>query len=119
MALEKTITNSILMYLNKCGFGVSEKVQGSASCSGKPDINACYKGRSLRIEVKTQDHGNTPSEKQLLNLERWYRAGAIVMVAYNLPAVKELLHMVETKKELEIPCYAKDGLSWVKLKASH
>lgn len=86
---EAQIVKSILDYLNSQPLCVAEKVQGSASGSGKADINACYHGRCLRIEVKTADHGNKASEKQLVNMQRWERAGAICFVAYSLEDVKK------------------------------
>lgn len=91
MALEKSITNSILAYLNSLPYCRAEKAQGGAIASGRADINACYRGRTLRIEVKTPDHKNKASEKQRHNLEKWYKAGAIVMTVYSLNAVKDFL----------------------------
>lgn len=88
MPLEKSITNSILMYLNRLPNCRAEKVQGGATASGRADINACYRGRTLRIEVKTPDHKNKASEKQKHNLDKWLRAGAVVMIVYNLEAVR-------------------------------
>ena len=76
MPREQTIVNAILKYLNSLPCCVAEKVQGTALSSGKADINGCYKGHSLRIEVKTADNGNKASKKQLVNLKRWQAAGA-------------------------------------------
>lgn len=87
MPRESTIVNRILSYLNSLDGCVAEKVQGTALSSGKADINGCYKGRSLRIEVKTPDHGNKASKKQTINLMRWEKAGAIAVIAYNLDDV--------------------------------
>lgn len=89
MALESQITNRILKYLNGLEDCVAEKVMGNAFQFGRPDINACWKGRSVRIEVKTPDHGNKPSKAQELNLRQWSKAGALAFVAYSLEDVKE------------------------------
>ena len=86
MPLETSITGSIIAYIKKIG-GQAEKVKGDSSSSGRPDINACYKGRCIRIEVKTPDHRNKPSRKQEVNLKRWTHAGAICMSAYSKKAV--------------------------------
>lgn len=94
MPREEVIVSSIIKYLNSLDGGVAEKVQGSSMSSGKADINACYKGRSIRIEVKTPDHGNKASEKQKINLRRWKRAGAYCIVAYSLEEVKELIREI-------------------------
>lgn len=88
MALEKSITKSIIDYINSLPGGRAEKVMGGASSSGRADINACYKGRMIRIETKTPDHRNVASKKQSHNLEKWYKAGSAVIIAYSLNAVK-------------------------------
>lgn len=86
--LESTIQNNIIDYLKRLPQCTAENVHGNAFQVGRPDINACYKGRLLRIEVKTPDHGNTPSELQKGNLRKWAKAGAICFVAYSLDEVK-------------------------------
>ena len=58
MPFESSITGSIIDYLNSLPGGRAEKLKGSSSGSGKADINGCYRGRSLRIEVKTPDNRN-------------------------------------------------------------
>lgn len=89
MSFEITITHNIMKYLNDMDGVIMEKVKGEAECSGRADINGCYHGTSVRIEVKTPDNKNKPSKKQLYNLWEWHKAGAITMVVYSLEAVKE------------------------------
>lgn len=91
MPREETIVQRILDWINAQEEGVAEKLQGSAISSGKADINACYKGHSLRIEVKSRDHNNKASKKQIVNIQRWSKAGAFCIVAYDLTDVKKLL----------------------------
>jgi hypothetical protein len=88
MPLESTIQSSILKYLNSLPDCVAENVSGNAAQSGRPDINACIEGCSYRIEVKSPDHGYMPSKKQITNLKRWARAGAICVVVWSLDEVK-------------------------------
>lgn len=95
MPKENVIVAEILRYLNNLNRSVAEKVQGTALSSGKADINACYKGRTLRIEVKTPDHGNKASKKQEMNLKRWEAAGAYCCVAYNLDDVKSVIAQID------------------------
>lgn len=95
MPREEVIVAAIIKYINSLDGGVAEKVQGTSMSSGKADINACYKGRSIRIEVKTPDHGNRASEKQKLNLRRWEKAGAICLVAYDVDTVKTVIRNLE------------------------
>ena len=93
MPLETSITERILKYLNEeiecC---VAEKVAGNAFTKDRPDINACWKGLAVRIEVKSPDHDNKPTKGQLLDLKKWKRAGALTMVAYSLLDVKKVIN---------------------------
>lgn len=90
MPLESQITNAIIKWINSLEGGIAEKVMGNAFQSGRPDINACYKGRCVRIEVKTPDHGNKPSKAQELDIKKWKRCGCIAFVAYSLDDVKKV-----------------------------
>ena len=86
--LESTIQTNILHYLKSLKHCEAENVHGDSYSRGRPDINACFEGTLLRIEVKTIDHSNAPTEIQKDNLMRWGRAGAICFVAYSLEDVK-------------------------------
>ena len=88
MAIESTITNSMIKYLNSLPHTIAEKVMGNAFQSNRPDINGCCRGRSFRIEVKSPDHGNKASKGQLLNIKHWKDAGCIAFVCDNLKEVK-------------------------------
>jgi penicillin-binding protein-related factor A (putative recombinase) len=94
MALESSITKSILVYLNSLPNCVAEKVKGDGVSSGRADINACYKGRCIRIEVKTPDNRNRASVKQEHNLAKWNSAGAITMIVYSKRAVEEFIQAI-------------------------
>lgn len=103
MPLEKSITNKILSYLNSLPECIAEKVEGNAKASGRADINACYKGHTLRIEVKTPDNRNKASETQNHNLVKWNRAGAFCMVVYTLDAVKYFIEYIDKIDSIGIP----------------
>lgn len=98
MSFEITITHNIMKYLNDMDGVIMEKVKGEAECSGRADINGCYHGTSVRIEVKTPDNKNKPSKKQLWNLWQWHKAGAITIVAYSLKAVQEAFRVWDETK---------------------
>lgn len=98
MALEKTISTQIIQYLNSLDGCISEKIMGNAESSGRPDIGGCYKGQCFRIEVKTPDHKNVPSRKQLQNLFKWAQAGSVVMVAYSVKSVKRMIETLNDPK---------------------
>lgn len=91
MALEKTIQDRVLRYLNSVPECIAENVSGNSKQSGRADINGCYKGRCFKIELKSPDHGNKATKKQLNYLKKWARAGAITAVCYSLEEVKEVL----------------------------
>jgi hypothetical protein len=93
--LESSITKSIISYLNSLPNCIAEKVKGSSSSSGRADINACYRGRSIRIEVKTPDHGNIASAKQNHNLKKWGKAGAVTAIVYNKASVEWLIQHLD------------------------
>lgn len=96
MARECSIVDGIMKYLNSLPYCVAEKVVGNSNQKGRADINACYKGRCIRIEVKTADNGNKASEIQKVNLMKWNNAGAAVCVAYSVDDVKKLVwHIAE------------------------
>lgn len=88
MPKESSFQSQALVYLNSINGCVAENVSGNSAQSGRADINGCINGRSFRIELKVPDHGNTPSKKQLYDLLRWQKAGAIVMVAYTMEDIK-------------------------------
>ena len=94
MALESSIQESILDYINSLPYGRAENVSGNAAQSGRADINACVDGMMLKIEVKTEDteYGRKGmTTKQRLYLEKWARAGAISCVVYSVEDVKWVL----------------------------
>ena len=95
MALESSIQSDILDYINSLPQGRAENVSGNAQQSGRADINACVAGRTLKIEVKTEDtaYGRKgASTKQRLYLEKWARAGAIACVVYCVDDVRWVLN---------------------------
>ena len=92
MPRENSVVDQILKYLNGLDGCVAEKTQGTALSSGKADINACVRGRAVRIEAKTLDNGNVPSLKQRVNLMRWSAAGAVCIIAYTVEDVKSIIH---------------------------
>lgn len=102
--LEKTIQANIIDYLKRLPDCTAENVHGSKYQVGRPDINACYKGRLLRIEVKTADHGNKPSEIQKENLRKWAKAGAVCFVAYSLEEVQWVVSKDGLKCDVPFAC---------------
>jgi penicillin-binding protein-related factor A (putative recombinase) len=103
MALESSITKRILGYLNRIEGCIAEKIHGNAfTKSGTADINACYKGKCIKIEVKTSDHGNKTSKLQERYLRNWAKAGAICVVAYSLREVEDAIYLIDTEESNEL-----------------
>lgn len=89
--LEKQIQKNIITYLKSLPHCTAENVPGNAFASGRPDINACWHGYMLRIEVKTPDHGNKASVVQEENLWQWAAAGCTAIVVDCLQDVKDIV----------------------------
>lgn len=116
MPLESSITSSVIKYLNSLPGCRAEKLKGSSSASGRADINACYRGRCLRIEMKTPDNGNKASKKQNHNLDKWYKARAVVMVAYSKESVEKLIKVLKAKQHGYFEIDEGNGcVSWAKI----
>ena len=97
MALESSIQSAIIEYINSLPQCRAENVSGNAQQSGRADINACIKGKTFKIEVKTEDtaYGKKgATTKQRLYLEKWARAGAISCVVYSVEDVKWIVQRV-------------------------
>lgn len=92
---ETTLQTAVLKYLNSLPQCIAENVSGNAQQSGRADVNACYKGRCLKIELKDPSTGYKPTRQQLLYLRRWAAAGAVTGVCYSLEEVKILLREID------------------------
>ena len=85
---ETAITKKILEWLNdlpRC-YAIKRHV-GAYGSAGQPDITGCIDGKHFEIEVKADTDA---TEIQLLTLQKWAHAGAIVAVVYNLEDVQQL-----------------------------
>ena len=94
---EGSLQSKILEYLNALPGCIAENVSGNAHQSGRADINACYKGICLKIELKDPNTGYKPTKQQLLYLKKWAVAGAITGVCYSLEDVKNLLEKADER----------------------
>jgi len=64
---ETKIVNLLIGHLRDTG-GYARKVHGNAYSSGEPDIDACVRGRAVKVEVKVP--GRKPTAQQLARLRR-------------------------------------------------
>lgn len=89
--MEKNLQKSVLAYLNDLPDCIAENVSGNASQSGRADINACYKGKCVKIELKDLSTGYQPSKQQLLYLAKWRAAGATAGICHSIAEVEALI----------------------------
>lgn len=87
--LEKSITASILCYLNSISGCYAVKTRGDYRQGGQPDVIGCYRGRALALEVKRPGGRATPLQQTVL--EKWRQAGAIAEVVTSKKDVERLL----------------------------
>lgn len=88
--LEKTITNSILKWLNSQPETRAIKTHGGAMRSGEPDIIGCTRGYFLALEVKRP--GGKATELQKATLQAWQDAGGVVAVVISLNQAQIVLN---------------------------
>lgn len=91
MQRESSVQTSVLDYLNSLGGCIAENISGTASQSGRADVNACCHGRAIKLELKRMSGDYRVTRKQLFELYKWQKAGAAVGVAYSLEDVKRFI----------------------------
>lgn len=89
-AQEISIVKAIIKWINGQPGCYAEKFHGGAySGAGKPDIDACMHGHTVKIEVKRV--GFEPTKLQAATLDKWRKAGAIAGCAHSLAETKALV----------------------------
>ena len=92
--LEKDIVNQIMRYLKSVpGCFAWKEHGGMYGTAGLPDIIACYKGRFVAFEVKTEKGKLTTLQE--ITLKRINAAGGIAHMVTSLNAVKEILQTLQ------------------------
>ena len=76
---ETAITAKLVKKLNAIPRCFARKRHGGAFSSGDPDIQVCYKGLTILIEVKVLV--GELSELQAVMMQRWQDAGAVCILA--------------------------------------
>lgn len=83
---ENAVTSKLIKQLNSIPELYARKRHGGMFSSGDPDIQICYKGYTVLIEMKM--HGGALSEIQAVQMNRWQNAKAICMLAVYNPKDK-------------------------------
>lgn len=86
---EAKIAHRIADYISALPNGYARKTHGSPYSVAWPDIIGSINGRMIAIEVKTPTGSATP--RQLRELARWQRAGAVTMIARRVEDVERAL----------------------------
>lgn len=74
--------------------GCARKVHGSSyGKAGEPDIDACVRGRAVKVELKMP--GNEPTPVQMGRLRAWQRAGALAGWVTSIAELDVLLEHVD------------------------
>ena len=73
--------------------GWARKVHGNAMTVGEPDIDACIRGRAVKLELKQP--GKRPTALQMAKLRTWAAAGALSGWAVTMVEVDALLEHVD------------------------
>ena len=89
--LESGITGRIVKFLNSLPRCKAQKLHmGGWTLAGEPDIDCCYRGQTLKLEVK-RDPAQEPTKLQYQRLAAWAEAGAVVAVVTSVAEVRELI----------------------------
>jgi len=87
---ESELTTEVLTTLNAMPEVFARKVHGSSEQgAGEPDIDACVRGRAVKIELKVWggSRRDRPTAKQHRRMLQWQEAGALVGWARDLDEV--------------------------------
>lgn len=90
---ESEVVSEGINHIRSLPSGYARKVHGGAmGNAGEPDVDACVRGRSVKLEAKAGT--NKPTQVQAAALRRWAKAGALVGWFTTTQHVIELLdHM--------------------------
>jgi len=97
--MEKSIVAGILKYLNGIEGCHAVKTHGSAFSGGQPDVDVCFHGQTIKLEVKRP--GKKATVLQEAVLEQWKAAGAVVGVVTSVDEVKEIIKVVASVNDLK------------------
>lgn len=91
---ESAIVEEMLGWLNVQDGVLARKVhQTAVTGAGEPDLDICWRGRSVKIEVKRP--GQQPERIQLRRLMMWQDAGALVGWATSMDDLRAIVAHVE------------------------
>lgn len=64
-----------------------------STTGGEPDLDACIRGRAVKIEVKAK--GKKPTPRQYSVLRKWEAAGALAGYADSVEMLEEILNHLD------------------------
>lgn len=105
---ENALVNGVLDLIRSMDQAHARKVHGGPfQDAGEPDIDACVRGRAVKIELKMP--GAEPTPVQYAALRRWERAGALAFWATSVDEVRIWLTDVESTKPNPQICKHKEA----------
>jgi hypothetical protein len=73
---EADVVGDVINYIRSLPLGHARKIHGDAHTQiGEPDVDACVRGRSVKLEGKTRR--DRPTATQMQAMKRWRKAGAL------------------------------------------
>jgi hypothetical protein len=101
--LEKYLVARIMNALKRQRGAVVRKRHGTAmGVAGDPDLYGSVRGRHFEIEVKRPDDpGSIPTELQVLRMQEWRAAGALVGIARSVEDALAILDVTAPDSEQE------------------
>lgn len=89
---EAPVTAKIIREIRKLPFAHARKVHADMYGNvGEPDIDACIRGRAVKIECKAPGRIQKVTPRQVAAINAWRSAGAIAMVVTSWEEVEEQL----------------------------
>ena len=89
---ESGVTAKLIKHINSIPGCFARKRFGGAFSSGDPDIQICYRGHTIFIEMKTMD--GQLSDLQAIMMQRWQAAGATCVLGVWDAGNKEFIFFV-------------------------
>lgn len=94
---EAKLVRAAIQRINDEPGGFARKVhQTAVTGGGEPDVDACVRGRALKLEGKRP--GQRPTGAQTARMRRWAAAGALVGWFTSVEHVEQLLRRVDDWK---------------------
>lgn len=97
---ETRIQTGIINYLNGQKI-LNWRMSGALNLLGFPDVLACYKGRFVALEVKTEKYA--PTRQQIKVMSDIKKAGGYAVIVRSIEDVVKVLEDIDKDSVKELP----------------